>query len=116
MNERYDNFKDSIKRQRQNSININHCRAEFQKIFSNGKKNSKQTRNFKNLITLFFGRSHFSIQSSFQLNNNKKLLEIKKMWQRHLKSNILSNFGCENKTSPKIISPSEALIERSWYF
>jgi hypothetical protein len=39
MNERYDNFKGSIKRQRQNSININHCRAEFQKIFSNGKKN-----------------------------------------------------------------------------
>jgi hypothetical protein len=43
MNERYDNFKGSIKRQRQNSININHCRAEFQKIFSNGKKiQSKQ--------------------------------------------------------------------------
>jgi hypothetical protein len=38
------------------------------------------------------------------------------MWQRHLKSNILSNLSCENKTSPKIISPSEAVIEHSWYF
>ncbi len=77
MNERYDNFKDSIKRQRQNSLIINNCRAEFQKIFLRGKKNSKQTRNFKNIKTLFFERSLCSIQSFFELNNNKKLLKIK---------------------------------------
>ncbi len=41
MNERYDNFKGSIKRQRLNSTIINYCRAEFQKYFKKFKANKK---------------------------------------------------------------------------